>query len=182
MEFVDKLVSELEAQEHLSKQIRENIKLTNSHTQGLMDDHINNLKVNKETQLLQEAQLEKMGIDDEGGHVDLLQKIAYQKSFVGTFQALVDEEMLEFERVCKDSKLMGARLFSEEQKVVSKRNCDVAKILLSKFQKGVDCESVIMPQPLVLVKTNDVSFEKCVNIAILWAWVCTYVGRQNSFL
>jgi hypothetical protein len=74
-----------------------------------------------------------MGIDDEGGHVDLLQKIAYQKSFVGTFQALVDEEMLEFERVCKDSKLMGARLFSEEQKVVSKRNCDVAKILLSKF-------------------------------------------------
>jgi hypothetical protein len=74
-----------------------------------------------------------MGIDDEGGHVDLLQKITYQKSFVGTFQALVDEEMLEFERVCKDSKLMGARLFSEEQKVVSKRNCDVAKILLSKF-------------------------------------------------
>lgn len=75
-----------------------------------------------------------MGTDDEGGCEDLLQKIAYQKSFVGTFQVLADEEMLEFERVCKDSKLMGARLFSEEQKVVvGKRNCDVAKFLLSKF-------------------------------------------------
>jgi hypothetical protein len=41
---------------------------------------------------------------------------------------------LEFERVCKDSKLMGVRLFNEEQKVVvGKKNRNVVKTLLSKF-------------------------------------------------
>jgi hypothetical protein len=45
MEFEDSLVSELETQEGLARDVHDNVQKVNIQAQGLMDDQINNLKL-----------------------------------------------------------------------------------------------------------------------------------------
>jgi hypothetical protein len=76
--------------------------------------------------------------------------------------------MVEYEKVCKDYELLGARLFSEKQKViVGKKNQDAIRSLLSMFQRGVDCQSICIPLLPILVERNDVGFEKCFMVSVV---------------
>lgn len=79
MEFEDSLVSELETQEGLARDVHDNVQKVNIQAQGLMDDQINNLKLaNKKLDslvvLLDTIILELEKLDQTKGGNDELQK------------------------------------------------------------------------------------------------------------
>ncbi len=113
LEFIKKLVFELEEQIALSIQTQEDIRMMNMRAQGLMEDCANNLKLHKEKFLQLVLVLDTLS-NDLKSMVNQQKKVVLEHALVKAFHILVDEGILKFEQVCKDNEKMNYRLFVTE--------------------------------------------------------------------
>ncbi len=83
-----------------------------------MEDHNNNFTEETERLVVLNMELENK-FDDPTISIDLRQKVQATQSSIEVFKRLVVAGVIKYERVCKDAKLQGSRLFRLEQKIIS---------------------------------------------------------------
>jgi hypothetical protein len=157
---------EVEEQESMNKQIKQDILLTNVKAHNIMENCNNNLKEEMERLAMLSVELESK-LDDPMVSIDLRQQVQATQNFVEVFKWLVVGGAIEYKRICKDAELQNSRLFSLEQKIASyKQNCDGAKNLVLKFEQGRSghWNGLLVSLPSQLIEHNEVGFKECFMI------------------